>query len=87
MARPSRTESLIGRATPDPAKAVASELNGVVRERKHTALTRPFTVADERAFIEGLCDRSALVVAEVDDGIAGIQSIELDASARYAHHR
>ena len=54
-----RTEPLIRRATPDDAEAIASVLNAVILEGEHTALTDPFTIEDERAFIEGLCDRGA----------------------------
>ena len=79
----SPTEPVVRKAIPDDAEAVVSVLNAVILEEEHTALNRPFTVEEERAFIEELCDRSALFVAEVDDGIAGIQSIEPDASARY----
>ena len=79
----SRTEPVIRQATPDDAEAVASVLNAVILEGEYTALTHPFTVDEERAFIEGLCDRSALFVAEMEQGIAGIQSIEPDAAARY----
>ena len=78
-----RTEPVIRKATPDDAEAVAPVLNAVILEGEYTALTRPFTVEEERAFIEGLCERSALFVAEVEGGIAGMQSIEPDASARY----
>ena len=80
---PVMTEPVIRKATPDDAEAVASVLNTVILEEEHTALTHPFTVEEERAFIEGLSDRSALFVAEVDGRVAGIQSIEPDASARY----
>ena len=83
MTAHSRTAPVIRKAIPDDAEAVASVLNAVILEKEHTALTRPFTVEEERAFIEGLCERSTLFVAEVDCGIAGIQSIEPDASARY----
>ena len=76
-------EPVIRKAGPDDAAAVASVLNSVIAEGEHTALTRPFTEEEERAFIAGLCDRSALFVAEVDGEIAGIQSIEPDGSARY----
>ncbi len=76
-------EPVIRKAGPDDAAAVASVLNSVILEGAHTALTRPFTQDEERAFIAGLGDRSALFVAEVDGEIAGIQSIEPDASARY----
>ena len=79
----SPTEPVIRKATPDDAEAVVSVLNSVILEGEHTALTRPFTVEEERAFIGGLCDRSALFIAELDGGIAGMQSIEPDASARY----
>ena len=79
----SPTEPVVRKAIPDDAEAVVSVLNAVILEEEHTALNRPFTVEEERAFIEGLCDRSALFVAEMDGGIASIQSIEPDASARY----
>lgn len=82
MVRPS-AEPVIRQATLDDAEAVASVLNSVIQEQKYTALTRPFATEEERAFIGGLCDRSALFVAEVDTEVAGIQSIEPDASARH----
>ena len=53
-------EPVIRKAIPDDAKAVASVINSVILEGKYTALTNPFTEEDERAFIEGLCARSAL---------------------------
>ena len=78
-----RTEPVVRRAMPDDAEAVALVLNSVFLEEEYTALTQTFTEEEEHAFIEGLCDRSALFVADVQDGIAGMQSIEPDASARY----
>ena len=76
-------EPVIRKAIPDDAKAVASVINSVILEGKYTALTNPFTEEEERAFIAGLCDQSALFVAEVDDKIVGIQIIEPDALAHY----
>ena len=76
-------EPIIRKAIPDDAKAVAVVINSVILEGKYTALTNPFTEKEERAFIAGLCDRSALFVAEVDDEIVGIQIIEPDALAQY----
>lgn len=76
-------ELVVRKAIPDDAKAVASVINSVILEGKYTALTNPFTVEEERTFIEGLCDRSALFVAEVDKMIVGIQVIEPDALAHY----
>lgn len=76
-------EPVIRKAIPDDAKAVASVINSVILEGKYTALTNPFTVEEERAFIIGLCDRSALFVAEVGGEIVGIQVIEPDALAHF----
>ena len=78
-----KVKLIIRKAIPDDAKAVASVINSVILERKYTALTNPFTEEEERSFIEGLCNRSALFVAEVDDKIVGIQVIEPDAFAHY----
>ena len=73
----------IRKAVPDDAKAVASVLNSVILEGQYTALTNTFTEEDERVFIEGLCDRSAMFVAEVNAQIVGIQVIEPDGLAQY----
>lgn len=77
------TEPVIRRALPDDAAAVAAVLNSVILEEEYTALTHIFTEEEERDFIDGLCDRSALFVAALGDRIVGIQSIEPDAAARY----
>ena len=76
-------EPIIRKAIPEDAKAVAAVINSVILEGKYTALTNPFTEEEERAFIAGLCDRSALFVAEVTDEIVGIQVIEPDGLAQY----
>ncbi len=76
-------EVIIRKATPDDAKAVTSVINSVILEGRYTALTNTFTEDQERAFIEGLCKRSAMFAAEVDDKIVGIQVIEPDGLARY----
>lgn len=76
-------EPVIRKAIPDDAKSVAAVINSVILEEKYTALTNPFTAEEERAFIAGLCDRSALFVAEIDREIVGIQVIEPDALAAY----
>ena len=83
MTAPATTEPVVRGARPADAAAVALVLNSVILGEEYTALTQTFTEEEEHTFIEGLCDRSALFVADVEDGIAGIQSIEPDASARY----
>ena len=76
-------EVIIRKATPDDAEDVTSVINSVILEGRWTALTNTFTEEQERAFIEGLCERSAMFAAEVDDKIVGIQVIEPDGLARY----
>ena len=76
-------EPIIRKAVPEDAKSVAAVINSIISEGKYTALTNPFTEEEERAFIAGLCDRSALFVAEVDGEIVGVQVIEPDALAQY----
>ena len=76
-------ESIIRKAVPDDAEPVASVINSVILEARYTALTNPFTENEERAFIKGLCPRSAMFVAEVNNKIVGIQVIEPDGLARY----
>ena len=76
-------DALIRKATPDDAKAVVAVMNAVILEGRWTALTNPFTEAEERAFICGLGARSAMFVAEVDAEIAGVQVIEPDGLADY----
>lgn len=76
-------DALIRKATPDDAAQVASVMNAVILEGRWTALTNPFTEAEERAFIAGLGARSAMFVAAVEANIVGIQVIEPDGLAHY----
>ncbi len=76
-------EVTIRKAVPDDAKPVAAVLNSVILEARYTALTNTFTDEEEYAFIKGLCRRSAMFVAEVDNEIVGIQVIEPDGLGCY----
>ena len=73
----------IRKAIPDDAPTVTSVFNSVILEGKYTAFTNPFTEDEERSFIKGLCERSAMFVAEMDNKIVSIQVIEPDGLARY----
>ena len=73
----------IRKAVAEDAKPVVSVMNSVILEARYTALTNTFTEAEERAFIEGLCPRSAMFAAELEGQIVGIQVIEPDGLARY----
>ena len=66
----------IRQATPDDAAGVAAVLNGVIAGGRHSLLDTPFTVAEERAYIEALPERSFLHVAETaGSGVIGFQTV------------
>ena len=67
----------VRRAMPADAAAVAVVLNAVIADGRHSLLDTQFTVAEERAFIEGLPARGFLHVAEAPGrGIIGFQTVE-----------
>ena len=66
----------IRQATPDDAAGVAAVLNGVIAGGRHSLLDTPFTVAEERAYIDALPERSFLhVAAATGSGILGFQTV------------
>jgi len=65
----------IRRATPDDAAGVAAVLNGVIAGGRHSLLDTPFTVAEERAYIEALPARAFLHIAEADGDIIAFQTV------------
>lgn len=63
-------------ATPDDAAGVAAVLNGAILDGSPTLLDTPFSVEDERAYIESLPARGFIHVAETPDaGIVGFQTV------------
>jgi len=66
----------VRRAGPDDAAGVAAVLNQVIAGGRHSLLDTPFSIAEERAYIEGLPERSFLHVAEAaDSGVVGFQTV------------
>jgi len=66
----------VRRGGADDAAAVAAVLNGVIAGGSPTLLDTPFTVAEERAYIERMPARSFLHVAEAPGaGIVGFQTV------------
>ena len=65
----------IRRATPDDAAGVAAVLNGVIAGGRHSLLDTPFSVAEERAYIEALPERSFIHVAEAAGRIIAFQTV------------
>ena len=66
----------VRKATPEDAEGVAAVLNGAILGGSPTILDTPFSVADERTYIEGLAPRSFIHVAEIPGaGIVGFQAV------------
>lgn len=66
----------VRKATPEDAEGVAAVLNGIIVGGSPTILDTPFSVEDERAYIEGLSPRSFIHVAESPGaGIVGFQAV------------
>lgn len=63
-------------ATPGDAAGVAAVLNGAILGGSPTLLDTPFSVEDERAYIESLPARSFIHIAETPDaGVVGFQTV------------
>ena len=69
----------------EDASAILTVLNPIIEERCHTVLDTPFTLAEERAFIEAFPGRGVFHVAELgsDGEIVGFQNVE--PFAAYTH--
>lgn len=68
----------IRRAVPDDAGGIASLMDAVVSERRHSAIDRAWTADQERRYLASLSGREAFHVAIADSGqVIGCQSLEL----------
>ena len=66
----------IRQATVADAQGVVDVLNSVIQEGGLTALYPVFSVEQEEAFIHGLGPRSVMYVAELENTILGVQTLE-----------
>ncbi len=67
----------IRRASPLDAAGVSSILAAIAQERVHSAIDKPWSVEQERAYLESLSAREAFHVAEdSDEGLVGFQSLD-----------
>ena len=68
----------IRRAVPADAEGVVRIWETIAAERVYSAVDKPWSVEQERAFLAGLSAREAMHVAEAADGeIVGFQSLDL----------
>jgi len=77
---------IIREAQPEDAEAIVEILNPIIEEGLYTVLDSPFTVDEERRFIEGFPSRGVFLVA-VDPSIGrivGLQNAEPFASYTHA---
>ncbi len=72
-------------ATPDDAEAIARILNTIIEARVYTALVTPFTVVEQRAFIERFPLRGIfhVAVSKPSGAVVGFQNVE--PFATYTH--
>lgn len=68
----------IRRATPEDAPALVAILEGIAAERTLSAISSPWTVDEERTYLESLTPREVVLVAVMESGeIVGFQPLEL----------
>jgi len=65
----------IRRATVDDAPAIVAIWEAIAAEKRYSAVTRPFTVEEERTYIASLSPREAIFLAEVDGRVVGFQTL------------
>ena len=71
---------IIRRATVADAPQVAAVLNAVIAEGRYTLFDKPFSAAEETAFIASLGDRAVPHVAVANELIVGVQCVDRFAS-------
>ena len=66
------------RATPDDAASITAIWQAIAAEKVYSAIDRPFTIEEERAYIQSLSAREAIFLAETSTGqVVGFQSLDL----------
>ena len=65
-------------ASPKDAAGIAAVLEGIAKARVHSAIERPWTVEQQRRYLESLSPREAFHVAIAGSGeVVGYQSLDL----------
>jgi ribosomal protein S18 acetylase RimI-like enzyme len=72
------TESItIRRATVDDAAGIQSIWEVIAAEKIYSAIDQPFSVDQERVYLQSLKEREGIFIAEVDGKMVGFQSLDL----------
>jgi ribosomal protein S18 acetylase RimI-like enzyme len=71
------TPITIRRATPDDALSIVAIWQVIAAEKIYSAIDRPFTIEQERAYIASLTAREGMFVAEANSALIGFQSLDL----------
>jgi len=69
------SDLIIRRATIDDAESIVAIWEVIATEKRYSAVNRPFTREEERAYIASLTDREGVFLAELVGRTAGFQSI------------
>ena len=72
---------VVRRGTLADAESIAAVLNGVIAEGNLTIFDTPFSADDERRFLASLSPRSAVLVADMDGQVIGVQVVDLFSAA------
>jgi ribosomal protein S18 acetylase RimI-like enzyme len=68
----------IRRATPDDAASIHSIWAAIAAEKRYSAIDKPFSIEEERAYLQSLSEREAYFIAEASDHmIVAFQSLDL----------
>jgi ribosomal protein S18 acetylase RimI-like enzyme len=68
----------IRRATPDDAASIHSIWAAIAAEKRYSAIDKPFSIEEERAYLQSLSEREAYFIAETTDRtIVAFQSLDL----------
>lgn len=67
----------IRRAMPDDAASIVAIWQVIAAEKIYSAIDQPFTIEQERAYIQPLSQREGIFLAEMDGKVIGFQSLDL----------
>ena len=67
----------IRRATPADAASIVAIWHAILAGEHYSAVDRPFTLEQERAYIQAMSEREAVFLAETENQVVGFQTLDL----------